>query len=286
MLGVTGGSGLYELPGLEQVRSQRVTTPFGDPSDEIVVGRLGGVEIAFLPRHGRGHTILPSEINFRANIHALKQLGVEFLVAVGAVGSLRADLSPGAIVVPDQFIDRTVKRSSTFFGDGVVAHVSMADPVCAVLSGIVATAAESTGGHVHRGGTYICMEGPQFSTRAESHMYRQRGAAIIGMTNWQEAKLAREAEMCFASLSLVTDYDCWKEDEAAVAVEDILRILNENANRARRTVSAVAEALPERRDCSCPNALANAIITAPEYMPPGARSKLELIIGKYVKGDG
>lgn len=286
MLGIIGGSGLYDLPGLESVRSLHVSTPFGSPSDELVTGRLGGVEITFLPRHGRGHAIMPSEIDFRANIHALKQLGVEFLVSVGAVGSLRAELAPGSVIVPDQFIDRTVARPSTFFGEGVVAHVSMADPVCSHLSGLVADAAQAAAGVVRRGGTYICMEGPQFSTRAESNMYRQWGADVIGMTNWQEAKLAREAEICFASLSLVTDYDCWKEDESAVAVEDILAILRENADLARRTVAAVAAALPSQRQCSCPSALANAILTAPDQIPASARAKLEVIIGKYLKGDG
>lgn len=286
MLGVIGGSGLYDLPGLEQVRTVQAHTPFGAASDELVVGRLGGTEIAFLPRHGRGHTILPSEIDFRANIYALKTLGVEFLVSVGAVGSLREELAPGVMVIPDQFIDRTVARRSTFFGDGVVAHVSMADPVCAPLSAALAAAATSAAGSVRRGGTYICMEGPQFSTRAESHLYRQWGADVIGMTNWQEAKLAREAEMCFASLSLVTDYDCWREDEAAVVVEDILRLLHENADRARRTIAALAGQLPDRRGCDCGRALANAIITAPERIPESARSRLEWILGKYVKGDG
>ena len=213
MLGVIGGSGLYELPGIENVRSLRLETPYGDPSDAVVCGQLGEVEIAFLPRHGKGHTILPTEINFRANIHAFKQLGVDSLIAVGAVGSLRAELPPGCVVVPDQFIDRTVSRAGTFFGNGVVAHVSMADPVCPILAKLVADSAEGAGGDVHRGGIYICMEGPQFSTRAESHLYRRWGADIIGMTNWQEAKLAREAEMCFSTMALVTDYDCWNEDE-------------------------------------------------------------------------
>ncbi len=285
MLGVIGGSGLYELPGIEEVRAVCVATPFGSPSDQLTVGRLGAVEVAFLPRHGRGHSILPSEIDFRANIHALKQLGVEFLISVGAVGSLRAELPPGSVVVPDQFIDRTVARPSTFFGDGVVAHVSLADPVCPVLSELLTGAATAAGGEVRRGGTYLCMEGPQFSTRAESHLYRQWGADIIGMTNWQEAKLAREAEMCFASLSLVTDYDCWNEEESAVAVEDILRILQDNADLARRSIASVARELPSQRQCGCGNALANAILTPPAKISPAARLKLDVIIGKYMKGN-
>lgn len=283
MLGVIGGSGLYELPGIEDVREEAVATPFGDPSDRVVLGRVGGTEVAFLPRHGRGHTISPSEINFRANVYALKKLGVGFLVSVGAVGSLREELAPGSVVVPDQFIDRTAGRAGTFFGGGIVAHVSLADPTCGVLCGAVAEAVRAAGGTVRRGGTYICMEGPQFSTRAESVLYRQWGADVIGMTNLQEAKLAREAEMCFASLAMVTDYDCWKEDEGAVEVEDILRILHENADLAKRAVANVAGALPGRDTCGCSGALANAIITAPDRISAELRSKLQPVIGKYVK---
>ncbi len=286
MLGVIGGSGLYDLPGIEDVRSIDASTPFGKTSDRLVTGRLAGVEVVFVPRHGKGHTILPTEINFRANIHALKELGVDFLVSVGAVGSLRAELPPGCVVVPDQFIDRTVARPSTFFGDGVVAHVSLADPVCPLLAEIAGDAAERAGGDVHRGGTYICMEGPQFSTRAESHLYRQWGADVIGMTNWQEAKLAREAEICFASLALVTDYDCWNEEEGAVVVEDILRILHDNADLARRTVAHVAGALPAQRTCGCATALENAIITAPDEISDAARARLGVIAGRYMKGNG
>jgi len=285
VLGIIGGSGLYELEGLEKVAQREVETPFGAPSDAIVCGRLGDVGIAFLPRHGRGHRILPSEINFRANIYALKTLGVEFLVSVGAVGSLRRELAPGHVVVPYQFIDRTAGRVGTFFGEGVVAHVSLADPVCAGLAGAVEAAAGEAGGKVHRRGTSICMEGPQFSTRAESHLYRQWGADIIGMTNWQEAKLAREAEMCFASMALVTDYDCWNEEEGDVAIEDVLRILKENADLARRAVASVSRRLPSPRACGCGRALENAIITAPELVPAPVRARLEPIIGKYMKGE-
>ena len=282
-LGVIGGSGLYELPGLGDVERLRPTTPFGEPSDELVRGRLGGVQVVFLPRHGRGHRIIPSELNFRANIFALKQLGVEWLVSVGAVGSLRQDIEPGHVVVPDQFIDRTVARASTFFGRGIVAHVSMADPVCTVLSRRLGAAAKAAGGTVHEGGTYICMEGPQFSTRAESNLYRQWGADVIGMTNWQEAKLAREAEMCFASLALSTDYDCWNTAAGDVVIEEVLRILAENVELARRTLAGVAERLPAERDCACARALENAIITDRATIPAPLREELAILIGKYVE---
>jgi 5'-methylthioadenosine phosphorylase len=280
-LAIIGGSGLYELPGIEQVEAVRLSTPFGAPSDELMRGRLGDATVIFVSRHGRGHRIAPTEINFRANIFALKQLGAQWLVSVGAVGSLREHLAPGHVVVPDQFIDRTVARPSTFFGRGIVVHVSLADPVCPVLSGILSTAARAAGGTVQRGGTYICMEGPQFSTRAESHLYRQWGADVIGMTNWQEAKLAREAEICFASLALVTDYDCWKQDDHVV-IGDVLRVLAENSGLARRAVVDVARHLPAMRDCACARALEHAIITAPDKIPAALRAELAPLIGKYV----
>lgn len=282
ILGVIGGSGLYELPGIRDVRPVRVSTPFGDPSDALMRGRLGDVEVIFLPRHGVGHRILPSEVPFRANVFALKQLGAEFLLSIGAVGSLREQLAPGHVVVPDQFIDRTVARKSTFFGDGIVVHVSLADPVCATLADAVDAAAREAGGTVHRGGTYLCMEGPQFSTRAESHMYRQWGADVIGMTNWQEAKLAREAELCFASLALVTDYDCWKSDAEHVVIEEVLRILAANAHLAQRAVAGVASRLPAARTCPCASALQNAIITNPKLIPAETRERLAPLIGRYV----
>jgi 5'-methylthioadenosine phosphorylase len=282
VLGVIGGSGLYELPGIRDVRPVRLATPYGEPSDALVRGRLGEVEVIFLPRHGVGHRLLPSEVPYRANVFALKQLGVEFLLSIGAVGSLRDGLAPGHVVVPDQFIDRTVARRSTFFGDGVVVHVSLADPVCAVLAAAVAAAADTAGGTVHRGGTYLCMEGPQFSTRAESHLYRQWGADVIGMTNWQEAKLAREAELCFASLALVTDYDCWKSDAEHVVIEEVLRILAANAELAQRAVAGVAERLPATRACACGSALQNAIITDPTHIPAATRDRLAPLIGKYL----
>jgi 5'-methylthioadenosine phosphorylase len=281
-LAVIGGSGLYELPGVTESAALRVSTPFGAPSDDLMRGRLGDTTVIFLPRHGRGHRILPTEINFRANLFALKQLGAEWLVSVGAVGSLREHVAPGDVVVPDQFIDRTVGRPSTFFGRGVVAHVSLADPVCPELSAIVETAARSAGGTVHRGGTYLCMEGPQFSTRSESHLYRQWGADVIGMTNWQEAKLAREAEMCFASLALVTDYDCWNAAADHVVIADVLRILAANADLARRTVVGAAQHLPAARECACAHALEHAIITERSRIPPALRAELAPLIGKYL----
>ena len=283
ILGVIGGSGLYELPGIRDVQPLRVSTPFGEPSDTLMRGRLGDVDVVFLPRHGVGHRLLPSEVPFRANVFALKQLGVEFLLSIGAVGSLREQLAPGHVVIPDQFIDRTVARKSTFFGDGIVVHVSLAVPVCHALADAVEEATRAAGGTVHRDGTYICMEGPQFSTRAESHMYRQWGADVIGMTNWQEAKLAREAELCFASLALVTDYDCWKSDAEHVVIEEVLRILAANAQLAQRAVAGVAERLPAHRTCACANALQNAIITNPAKIPAETRTKLAPLIGKYLE---
>jgi 5'-methylthioadenosine phosphorylase len=282
ILGVIGGSGLYELPGIRDVKPVSVTTPFGAPSDELMRGKLGDVEVVFLPRHGKGHRILPSEIPFRANVFALKALGVEWLLSIGAVGSLRQQLEPGHVVVPDQFIDRTVARPSTFFGGGIVVHVSLADPVCAHLADVVERATRDAGGTVHRGGTYICMEGPQFSTRAESHLYRQWNADIIGMTNWQEAKLAREAELCFASLALVTDYDCWNPAHDHVVIEDVLRTLNANADLARRAVAGVAAGLPAARTCGCATALQNAIITDPARIPAERKRELAPLIGKYI----
>jgi 5'-methylthioadenosine phosphorylase len=280
-LGVIGGSGLYELAGIEDVERLRLDTPFGEPSDEFVRGRLGDVRLVFLPRHGRGHRILPSEINFCANIFAMKTLGVEWLVSVGAVGSLRSEIAPGHVVVPDQFIDRTVARRSTFFGGGVVAHVGLGDPVCATLAASLGRAAEHAGGTVHRRGTYLCMEGPQFSTRAESELYRQWRADVIGMTNWQEAKLAREAEMCFASLALSTDYDCWDPAAGHVQIEEVLRVLAENVELERRTIAGLSAALPERR-CPCGSALKDAIITEPARIPVERKRALAPLIAKYV----
>jgi 5'-methylthioadenosine phosphorylase len=282
ILGVIGGSGLYELPGLEAVERVAVDTPFGPPSDQIVLGRLGAVRLAFLPRHGRGHRLLPSELNYRANVYALKTLGAGWILAVSAVGSLREEVAPGHVVVPDQFIDRTRHRPDTFFGNGIVAHVSFADPVCPALSRTVAAAARAEGATVHEGGTYLCMEGPQFSTRAESHLYRSWGARVIGMTNLQEAKLAREAELCLATLALATDYDCWHTAHADVEIEDVLRVLGQNVDLARRVVTRVAAALPPRTGCPCPDALRHAIITDRALIPSAVRRDLAPIIGRYL----
>lgn len=281
-VGVIGGSGLYEMTGLENVERIRLTTPFGDPSDEFVCGTLGGVRLIFLPRHGRGHRILPSELNFRANIYGMKQLGAEWVVGVGAVGSLREDIAPGHLIVPDQLLDRTFQRPSTFFGNGIVAHITFADPFCPVLSAALVTSAQSLNATVHAHGTYVCMEGPQFSTRAESLFYRQLGAAVIGMTNLQEAKLAREAEICFATLALATDYDCWHETHADVAIGDILRILNENVAKAQRVIAATLPHLPHERSCACARALEYAIITDRSHIPETVKRDLDIIIGKYI----
>ena len=283
-IGVIGGSGLYELPGLTDVTRQRVQTPYGDPSDEIVLGRLGDRKLAFLPRHGRGHRLLPSELPFRANMYALKTLGAAWVVAVSAVGSLREEIAPGHVVVPDQFIDRTRGRTdeSTFFGNGVVAHVQFADPFCAPLSKALAAAARGQGATVHEGGVYVCMEGPHFSTRAESHLYRSWGAQVIGMTNLQEAKLAREAELCFATMALATDYDCWRAGHDDVAIDDILKVLAANVDLARRTVADVAKALPDRSHCGCAKALEYAIITDRTAIPAQVKRDLAPIAGKYL----
>ena len=284
LLGVIGGSGLYELPGLSDVTRERVRTPYGDPSDEIVLGRLGDRKLAFLPRHGRGHRLLPSELPFRANMYALKTLGASWVVAVSAVGSLREEIAPGHVVVPDQFIDRTRGRTqeSTFFGDGVVAHVQFADPFCAPLSKALASAARGQGATVHEGGVYVCMEGPHFSTRAESHLYRSWGAQVIGMTNLQEAKLAREAELCFTTMALATDYDCWRTGHDDVAIDDILKVLAANVDLARRTVADVAKALPDRTACACSKALEYAIITDRAAIPAQVKRDLAPIAGKYL----
>src|SRR5437773_7066426 len=281
-LGVIGGSGPYELPGLSAVERVRLETPFGDPSDEFVIGRLGGTRLVFLPRHGRGHRLLPSELNFRANVYGMKQLGAEWIVSVSAVGSLREEIAPGHVVVPDQFIDRTRHRVSTFFGRGLVAHVAFADPLCPNLSRAVVDAARAEGATVHQGGTYVCMEGPQFSTRAESHLYRSWGAHVIGMTNLQEAKLAREAEICFATLALAADYDCWNAAHGDVKVEDILRVLAANVDLARRTIARVAAALPARTGCPCPTALDHAIITERAAIPASVRRDLAPLLRRHL----
>jgi 5'-methylthioadenosine phosphorylase len=280
---VIGGSGLYQMPDLRRAKEIRVRTPFGNPSDVLVVGDLDGVGVAFVPRHGRGHRILPSEINFRANVFALKTLGVEFLLSIGAVGSLKEEIHPGEIVVPDQFIDKTHGRASTFFGGGLVAHVAFADPVCSHLAGLATAAAREAGeSRVHEGGAYVCMEGPQFSTRAESLLHRSWGASVIGMTHVQEAKLAREAEMCFASVALITDYDCWNSAAGDVEIGEILRILQQSTERAQRLVATVAAQLPAERSCGCGQALAQALITERKRIPRSVAKRLSPLIGKYM----
>jgi 5'-methylthioadenosine phosphorylase len=282
VIGVIGGSGLYKIEGLERMREVEVQTPFGKPSGKLVRGRLGDVEMVFLPRHGLGHRWLPTEVNFRANTFAMKKMGVERIISVSAVGSLREEIAPGHVVIPDQFIDRTTQRPSTFFGRGLVAHVSLADPFCKDLSGVLASAAGSEGAKVHAGGTYLCMEGPQFSTRAESHLYRSWGAHVIGMTNLQEAKLAREAEICFATLALATDYDCWNESAGDVEIDHVLAVLKQNVDLAQRTIRRAAPQLSSVRSCACASALKDAIITERARIPKRLRAELRPLIGKYL----
>ena len=281
-IGIIGGSGLYAMPGLTSVREVRVETPFGEPSDAFVLGELEGRKVAFLARHGRGHKFLPSELNFRANIYALKKLGVERILSVSAVGSLKEEHKPTDFVIPDQFIDRTFQRVSTFFGDGIVGHVAFGDPVCSVVADTLVGACASEGLVGKPGGTYVCMEGPQFSTRAESNLYRSWGADLIGMTNLQEAKLAREAEICYATLAMVTDYDAWHEVHEAVTVEQIVAVLNQNAANACKVVKAAVAALPTERNCACASALKYAILTSPDAIPEATRERLDLLVGKYL----
>lgn len=281
-LGVIGGSGLYQMNGIERGEWIKVSTPFGDPSDDYFVGELSGVKVVFLPRHGRGHRLLPSELNFRANIYGMKKLGVERLIAVSAVGSLKKEIAPGHLVVPDQFIDRTRGRISTFFGRGIVAHVGFADPMCGNLIQLLGSAARSVGATAHVGGTYVCMEGPQFSTRAESFLYRSWGADVIGMTNLQEAKLAREAEICFATLALATDYDCWNTEAGDVVIEDILAILNQNVATAQHIIAQVIPQLPPVRACPCGHALKDTIITDRTMIPQAVKQELGILVSKYL----
>ena len=282
LLGIIGGTGLYAMQGLERVERVEVDTPFGKPSDAIVVGDIEGVPVAFLARHGQGHRLIPSEIPYRANIYALKVLGVERVVSVSAVGSLREEVAPLDLLVPNQLIDRTRRGGATFFGDGIVAHVGLADPFCTDLSAQLASKAESTGSRVHRGGAYVVMEGPAFSTRAESNVYRSWGASVIGMTAIPEAKLAREAEMCYATLCCVTDYDVWRETEEAVSVELVLANLAANAEASQRTVWVLAQAVGGARDCACGDSLATAIVTRNERVPAATRARLWPLISKYM----
>jgi 5'-methylthioadenosine phosphorylase len=282
-IGIIGGTGLYQMDGFTDVREVRVETPFGSPSDSLFVGSLDGRRVAFLPRHARGHRILPHELNFRANVFAMKKLGVEWILSVSAVGSLKERYEPLHVVVPDQFIDRTRQRKSTFFGNGLVAHVAFAHPFCRNLSKLMAEACTEAGATHHVGGTYVCMEGPQFSTLAESELYRSWGADLIGMTNLQEAKLAREAEICYATLAMVTDYDCWHPDHDAVTAEQIMGVLGRNAETARKVLRAAVRRLPIPRGCECATALKYALITAPELVPESVKRDLEPIVGRYMK---
>jgi 5'-methylthioadenosine phosphorylase len=281
-IGIIGGSGLYDMPELTDREEKSISTPFGDPSGPYVLATLRGNRVAFLARHGAGHRIPPSELNFRANIYGFKALGVEWIVSASAVGSLREEFRPLDLVVPSQFFDRTKGRVSTFFGDGIVAHVAFAHPFCAALSDLAHSGASETGARVHKGGTYVCMEGPQFSTIAESNFYRAAGFDIIGMTNLQEAKLAREAEICYSTLALVTDYDCWHPDHDSVTVDMIVANLMQNARTAQQVIANIVERLPIARTCECARALANAIITRPDAIPAAAKQRLGLLIQKYV----
>ena len=279
-IGVIGGSGLYDIEGLTSTRSIRVRTPFGPPSDAITVGSLEGIRVAFLSRHGRGHLLNPSGINYRANIFALKSLGVSHVISISAVGSMKESIHPGDVVVPDQFIDLTKRRVSTFFDDGVVAHVAFGEPVCTELTQVLLAAGEKVGATVHRSGTYLCMEGPQFSTKAESRLYRQWGVDVIGMTNMPEAKLAREAELCYATMALVTDYDCWHETAEAVTVEAVLGTLHRNVALAKQILRSAMRSFADPIDCPCHRALDNAILTAPKRIPPAVRKKLAVLIDR------
>jgi 5'-methylthioadenosine phosphorylase len=281
-IGIIGGSGLYSMNGLTKTREVHVKTPFGEPSDAIVLGMLEGKRVAFLARHGRGHRILPGEINFRANVYAMKLLGAERIVSVSAVGSLMEDLQPGEFLVPDQFVDRTKNRVSTFFGEGLVAHVGFDKPTCGQVSGVLADASVHCGVLVHRRGTYVCIEGPQFSTLAEANMHRQLRFEVIGMTNVTEAKLAREAEICYATIAMITDFDCWHPEHESVTASQIIATLVQNAENAQRVLREAVRAMPEERNCKCGAALKHALVTDMKLVPKATKKKLEAIIGKYI----
>ena len=289
-VGVIGGSGLYEMEGLEDIQWIKVRTPFGDPSDAYCTGRFGGRRVIFLPRHGRGHRLTPSELNYRANIYGMKKLGAQALVSISAVGSMKEDIHPLEVVVPDQFYDHTKRRVTSFFGEGIVAHVGMAHPVCGGVAAALAQAGSEVGARVHRGGTYICIEGPQFSTKGESEIYRRWGVSIIGMTNMPEAKLAREAELCYATLALVTDYDVWHEEHDAVSVEAVVANLMKNVATAKGVLRRVIPRIPASCGQGCQDALRSGVITDPRAFPPKIRKRLDFLLGKYFpvakKGSG
>jgi 5'-methylthioadenosine phosphorylase len=281
-IGIIGGSGLYSMNGLTKTKEVQVKTPFGEPSDRVVLGMLEGKRVAFLARHGRGHRILPGEINFRANVYAMKLLGVERMVSVSAVGSLMEELQPGEFLVPDQFVDRTKNRVSTFFGEGLVAHVAFDKPTCGQVSGVLADASVHCGVMVHRRGTYVCIEGPQFSTLAEANMHRQLRFEVIGMTNVTEAKLAREAEICYATIAMITDFDCWHPEHASVTASEIIATLVANAENAQRVLREAVRAMPAERNCKCGSALKHALVTDMKLVPKATRKKLDAIIAKYI----
>ena len=281
-IGIIGGSGLYSMPGLSAVREVTQNTPFGEPSDAYILGTLEGRRVAFLARHGRGHRLLPTELNFRANVYGFKQLGVERILSLSAVGSLKEELKPLDFVIPDQFFDRTRHRVDTFFGEGIVAHIAFADPICAELAKVVESACRKANVSSKRGGTYLCMEGPQFSTRAESNIYRSWGMDVIGMTNLQEAKLAREAEICYVTVAMVTDYDCWHPHHDSVTVDQIVAVLLKNAENACAVVRQSVAAMPRARACKCGSSLAHAIITDRTKIPAATKEKLHLILDKYL----
>ena len=280
-IGIIGGSGLYAMKGLTKTREIRMKTPFGDPSDALVLGTLEGKRVAFLARHGRGHRILPSEINYRANVYAMKLLGVERIISVSAVGSLKEDLRPGEFLVADQFFDRTKNRISTFFGEGIVAHLAFAHPTCGQLSGVLADACVHEAVMVHRRGTYVCIEGPQFSTLAEAEVHRQLGFEVIGMTNVTEAKLAREAEICYGTLAMITDFDCWHPEHESVTTTQIMATLNQNAENAQKVLRTAVRELPAARACKCGSALQHSLVTDMKLVPKATKKKLAAIIGKY-----
>jgi 5'-methylthioadenosine phosphorylase len=282
VIGVIGGSGLYEIEGLTDIERVEVETPFGAPSDKYLTGKLGDTRMVFLPRHGKGHKVTPSEINYRANIYGMKKLGVQRLISVSAVGSMREDIKPGDMVIVDQFFDRTHKRVSSFFGNGAVGHVEFAEPVCSNLAETLYDASVKAGATVHKGGTYICIEGPQFSTKAESKIYRQWGVDVIGMTNIPESKLAREAEICYATVALSTDYDCWRESEESVTVDMILETLGNNVSMARNIIQTVVPMIGAERECGCATALEFALLTEKDAIPEQTRKDLDLLIGKYL----
>ncbi len=282
VIGVIGGSGLYEMEGLSSIEEVSVETPFGEPSDKFITGVLDGVNMVFLPRHGRGHRILPSEINYRANIYGMKKLGVDHIISVSAVGSMKEEIEPGHIVVVDQFFDRTKARDSTFFGDGIVGHVEFGDPVCGALSDALYDAGLSAGATMHKGGTYVCIEGPQFSTRAESLVYRSWGVSVIGMTNIPEAKLAREAEICYGVLALSTDYDCWHEEEESVTVEMILETISKNVSTSKAIIKEAVGRISSPRGCGCVNAMQYAVVTDKSTIPRKTRDAVDILLGKYL----